>query len=180
MAGSNPQLKLLPGTATDELKQGAFRPLEQTAYAALEHAASLKGFLKPFKGKGDLDLLRERCEQIRGDLIQVAMNHVLGQTSKKPFSMLPAQLKHQSTEAGTVFLRWRRVDRARMGVQVWEDLIADPKTPTSLLRDLYEQELQRIVINMQISLTHTIARQAAECAEKMAQAEATLLRRLDR
>lgn len=67
-----------------------------------------------------------------------------------------------------------------MGVQVWEDLIADPKTPASLLRDLYEQELQRIVINMQISLTHTIARQAAECAEKMAQAEATLLRRLDR
>ncbi|RRV43796.1 hypothetical protein EGJ26_21615 [Stutzerimonas stutzeri] len=67
MAGSNPQLKLLPGTATDELKQGAFRPLEQTAYAALEHAASLKGFLKvhrAFPGKAAL-IFRKKYSESR-------------------------------------------------------------------------------------------------------------------
>jgi hypothetical protein len=31
-----------------------FRPLEQPAFMRLEHAASLKGLLKPFKGKGGL------------------------------------------------------------------------------------------------------------------------------
>lgn len=167
---------LLPG-AIEGLKQGSFKPLEQTAYAGLEQAASLKGFLKPFKGKGDMELLQIRSERLRNQLIEVAMAHVLGQTSQPPFSMLTAQLKHQSTEAGTTFLRWRRVDRAKMGVDVWKQLIADPATPESLLRDLYEQELQRITINMQISLAHTVARQAAECYEKMAQAEAQLLSR---
>jgi hypothetical protein len=39
-------------------------------------------------------------------------------------------------------------------------------------------ELQRIVLNMQISLTHSIARQALECANKAAQAEAAYLRRV--
>ena len=39
-------------------------------------------------------------------------------------------------------------------------------------------ELQRIVLNMQISLTHSIARQAQACASKAAQAEAAYLRRV--
>jgi hypothetical protein len=39
-------------------------------------------------------------------------------------------------------------------------------------------ELQRIALNMQISLTHSIARQALDCAGKMAQAEATYHRRV--
>ena len=32
-----------------------FHPLQQTAFMKLEQAASLKGLLKPFKGKGDLE-----------------------------------------------------------------------------------------------------------------------------
>ena len=39
-------------------------------------------------------------------------------------------------------------------------------------------ELQRIALNMQISLVHAIGRQAAECAEKMAQATAVYTERL--
>ncbi|OVZ07998.1 hypothetical protein CDO47_34450, partial [Pseudomonas aeruginosa] len=43
------------------------------------------------------------------------------------------------------------------------------------LQDLYEMELQRIPLNMQISLIHAIGKQAAECAEKMGQAEAEFM-----
>ena len=39
-------------------------------------------------------------------------------------------------------------------------------------------ELQRIALNMQISLLHTLGRQAQECASKAAQAEAAYLRRV--
>ncbi|EOD8945829.1 DUF3158 family protein, partial [Pseudomonas aeruginosa] len=41
------------------LQQSAFRPLQQTAFQALQHSASLKGLLKPFKGKGELAQLAE-------------------------------------------------------------------------------------------------------------------------
>lgn len=180
MAGSVPASALGQRTPIEDLEQTAFTPLEQAAYAGLEQAASLKGFLKPFKGKGDLDLLAERSGKLRDDLVKVAIDHVLGQAGQEPYSMLPVQLTRQTTEAGTVFLRWRRVDRARMGVKVWEELIASEKTPAPLLQGLYELEIQRIAINMQISLVHTVARQAAECAEKMALAEETLRARLSK
>lgn len=54
-----------------------------------------------------------------------------------------------------------------------------PTTPAPLLPQLLDLELQRIALNMQISLTHSLARQAIECAAKMAQAEAIYQRRVD-
>src|SRR5574337_1063627 len=65
-----------------------------------------------------------------------------------------------------------------IGLALWEALLANPATPRSLIDELYAIELQRIVLNMQISLTHSIARQALECANKAAQAEAAYLRRV--
>ncbi|MEI4845129.1 DUF3158 family protein, partial [Pseudomonas aeruginosa] len=66
----------------------------------------------------------------------------------------------------------------RMGVGVWAEMLRQDKTPEYLLQDLYEMELQRITLNMQISLIHSIGKQAAECAEKMGQAEAEFMGRL--
>ncbi|MBM2511734.1 DUF3158 family protein, partial [Pseudomonas aeruginosa] len=66
----------------------------------------------------------------------------------------------------------------RMGVGVWAEMLRQDKTPEYLLQDLYEMELQRITLNMQISLIHSIGKQAAECAEKMDQAEAEFMGRL--
>ncbi len=43
-----------------------FRPLQQTAFMQLEHAASQKGLLKPFKGKGDLEAWASQCFAMRG------------------------------------------------------------------------------------------------------------------
>jgi hypothetical protein len=67
-----------------------------------------------------------------------------------------------------------------MGVALWESLLDRPATPASLVDDLYAMELQRIVLNMQVSLTHSIARHALECASKVAQAEAIHLQRVHR
>jgi len=49
-----------------------------------------------------------------------------------------------------------------------------------LIDDLYAMEIQLITLNMQISLTHSIARQALDCANKMAQADAIYHRRVER
>jgi len=155
-----------------------FRGLEQAAFMRLEHAASLKGLLKPFKGKGDLEAWASQCFAMRDELIALLQRHVLQQASGHPFHLLPVELAQQTTGAGTAFLRWRKHDRSVMGVALWKDLIASSSTPVNLLADLHAIELQRIVINMQISLLHTLGKQALECASKAAEADAAYLRRI--
>ncbi|HMN22365.1 MAG TPA: DUF3158 family protein [Ottowia sp.] len=155
-----------------------FVPLEQQAFQRLTHAGYLKGLLQPFKGKGSLESWASQCAALRDDLIALALQQVLPQARAYPFNRLEVQLAQQTTGAGTTFLRWRNLDRSSMGVALWEALLANPATPPSLIDDLYAIELQRIVLNMQISLVHTLARQALDCANKMAQAEAVYLRRV--
>lgn len=111
-------------------------------------------------------------------MIVLAQRRVLPQARAYPFNLLDVQLALQTTGAGTTVLRWRNIDRSSSGVALWESLLGHPAIPASLIDDLYAMELQRIALNMQISLTHSIARHAKECASNMAQAEAIHLRRI--
>lgn len=155
-----------------------FVGLEQADFRSLEHAAYLKGLLRPFKGKGSLEDWASQCISLRDDLIALAQRRLMPQTDAYPFNLLYVQLAQQKTGAGTTFLRWRNPDRSRMGVGLWEELMSNSlqKSPSTLREDLYAIEQQRIVLNMQISLTHHFARQAMDCASKMAQAEAVYQR----
>ena len=155
-----------------------FQGLQQAAFMKLEHAASLKGLLKPFKGKGDLEAWASQCFAMRDELIGLTQRQVLQQAVGHPFHLLPVELVQQTTGAGTAFLRWRKHDRSAMGVALWEELMASTGTPVNLLAELHAIELQRITLNMQISLLHTLGRQAQECASKAAEAEDAYLRRL--
>ncbi|PUA41370.1 integrase [Pseudomonas protegens] len=155
----------------------AFRPLQQTAFQALQQGASLKGLLKPFKGKGELVQFAEQCQTLEQQLKDLAQ-HVLTQARRHPFTLLPVRLIEQNAASGTLFLRWQHVRDRRMGVSLWANMVANPQTPAALLPDLYAMEQQRITLNMQISVLHSIAKQATECAGKMGQAEAALLARL--
>jgi hypothetical protein len=159
------------------LQQTAFRPLQQDAFQQLQQAASLKGLLKPFKGKGELTQFAALCRDQESGLKALAQG-VLEQARQYPFTLVPVRLTEQNTQAGTQFLRWQQVTDRRMGVGVWADMMGSPRTPESMLQDLYAMELQRITLNMQMSLVHSIAKQAAECAEKMGQAEAVYMARL--
>jgi hypothetical protein len=155
-----------------------FAPLEQTDFQRLEHAGYLKGLLKPFKGKDSLENWANQCTALRDALIALAQQRVLPQARAYPFNLLEVQLAQQTTGAGTTFLRWRNLDRSCMGVALWESLLERPAIPASMIDELYAIELQRIVLNMQISLTHSIARQALECASKVAHAQAAYHRRV--
>lgn len=156
-----------------------FYPLEQADFLTLEHSAYLKGLLRPFpfKGKGALTEWASQCQALRDGLIELSQQRVLAQANAYPFRLLPVELAQQTTGAGTVFLRWRKRDRSAMGVMLWQELIVSHTTPAALIDDLYAMEMQRIVLNMQISLLHTLNRQARECVAKVAQAHAVYLRR---
>jgi len=165
-------------TLCDTLQPKHFRPLEQAAFRRLEHAAYLKGLLQPFKGKGSLETWANQCRTLRDAMMGLAEHKILPQARTYPFSLLPVQLAQQPTGAGTTFLRWRNPDRSSMGVALWQQVMLNPSTPVTLMDDLYAIEQQRIVLNMQISLLHTLARQASDCANKMADAESVYLRRM--
>ena len=46
-----------------------FETLTPDAYRQLEHAAYLKGLLKPFKGKGELEHLAQVAREIEAQLL---------------------------------------------------------------------------------------------------------------
>lgn len=152
-------------------------PLQQADYAQLEQAAYLKGLLQPFKGKGSLEVWAGQCRQLRDELIRLAEQQMLSQTQRMPFNLLEVQLSQQATAAGTCFLRWRTLDRSAMGVALWEALMGTRSLPDTLVDDLFQLEQQRVVLNMQISLCHSLARQAHDCARKLARAESVWQRR---
>src|SRR5690606_8008605 len=117
---------------------------------------------------------------LRAGLIGLAQRRVLAHANAYPFRVLSGHLPQQVTAAGTTFLHCRRPDRSAIGVELWQHLIASPHTLQRRIVDLYAIHVQRIVLNMQISLTHSIARQALDCAGKVAQAHSACVRRIDR
>ena len=153
-----------------------FVPLKQDDFSRLQHAGYLKGLLKPFKSKGELDAWAQQCDCLQDGLTQLA-HRLVAQATAYPFALLPVLLTRQNTGAGTVFLRWRSVDRSAMGVTLWSNLIQHPNTPPALVEELLALEVERISLNMQISLIHSISRQARECATKMDNAQTSYLRR---
>src|SRR5690606_41839340 len=98
-----------------------FRGLEQVDFQRLDQAAYLKGLLRPFKGKG-LEDWASQCVGLRDQLIALATQRILSQAQAYPFSLLGVQLSLQTTSSGTSFLRWRNLDRSRMGVALWQEI----------------------------------------------------------
>lgn len=142
----------------------------------LEQMTSLKGL---FKGKGELLALAEACLTVRDQLILEVLPATLARAHVSPLHLLPVHLSHQATSAGTTFLRWRRVDRAAMGVAQWQALLLAPYTPSALVPTLYQLERQRVLLNAQISLTHSLAQLAQRTADQLSHAERIHQQRLD-
>ena len=150
-----------------------FDALTPDAYRQLEHAASLKGLVKPFKGKGELEHLAQVAREIEAQLCRL-MEAVVQQAGQPPYSLLDIRLVLQNTSAGSTFLRWRTRDFARMGVAVWERQVSNKALPQAVREELHRFECERIALNLQMSVVHSLYRQASTCAIKMASAERLL------
>ncbi|WP_339425757.1 DUF3158 family protein [Pseudomonas proteolytica] len=150
-----------------------FDTLTPDTYRQLEHAASLKGLLKPFKGKGELEHLAQVARDIEAQLCHL-MAAVVQQAGQPPYSLLDIRLVLQNTSAGSTFLRWRSRDFARMGVAVWERQMSSKTLPQAVREGLHRFEGERIALNLQMSVVHSLYRQASTCAIKMARAERLL------
>ncbi|WP_434702765.1 DUF3158 family protein [Pseudomonas sp. Z1-12] len=162
-----------PMTPAQPLPLEALTP---DTYRRLEYAASLKGLLKPFKGKGELEHLAQMARETEAQLAHL-MEAVVQQAGQPPYSLLDIRLVLQNTSAGSTFLRWRTRDFARMGVAVWERQVTNKALPQAIREELHRFECERIALNLQMSVVHSLYRQALTCAIKMASAE-RLMRQL--
>jgi hypothetical protein len=116
-----------------------------------------------------LEAWASQCFAMRDELIGLAQRQVLQQARGHPFHLLPVELAQQTTGAGNDVSCAGATTTARPWA--WpcgRTLMASTSTPVNLLADLHAIELQRITLNMQISLLHTLGRQAQECASKAA------------
>lgn len=143
---------------------------EHNPYKSLVHSASLKGFLKPFKGKGDQVLLQEQSQAIKLELREL-MLAVVARANKPPYSLLDLNLWLQQSQSETWHLRWRNKAATAMGVRNWNAVVQDHRTPAQLLPGLLEIEKERITLNAQMSIVQHMLRQARECAQKFEDAE---------
>lgn len=147
-----------------------FDGLVPETYRSIEHAASLKGLLKPFKGKGGLEALARCARQLELSLIDL-MDQQTHLARYAPYPLLGLRLVRQNSASGSSFLRWRSADFARMGVEVWANVASQPTLPHWLRAELQQLEHDRITLYLQMSVVHTLYRQAQACAQKMARAE---------
>jgi hypothetical protein len=144
---------------------------DQNPYKTLDQSASLKGFLKPFKGKGDLELLQQQAEAIKLGLREL-MRSLIARANKPPYSLLDLTMWEQrSGKSDTWHLRWRNKSASNVGVDIWNAAVKDRRTPARLLPGLLEIEKERITLNAQMSIVQHMLRQARECAQKFEEAD---------
>lgn len=152
------------------LAEAIARRLSADAYREFEQGASLKGLLKPFKGKGDLQQFAETILRLRTQVAGL-MGGMLTIMAQPPFSLLDLRLVVQHSASGTDFLRWRSPDFQRMGVQVWQQAMALPHLAPSLREALYQLEVNRLTLNLQMSSLQSLYRQAETGVSKLHAAE---------
>lgn len=149
------------------------RRLSTDAYREFAQGASLKGLLKPFKGKGELQQFADTILRLRTQVAEL-MGVMLAIMAQPPFVLLDLRLVIQHSATGTDFLRWRSPDFQRMGVQVWQAALLHPQLHPELRQALYQLETNRVVLNLQMSSLQSLYRQASTGVSKLEAAEHAL------
>lgn len=147
-----------------------YQSLVDEDYKMLAYVSSLKGLLKPFKSKGELELLESNARSVR-EMMEPLMQRLIQSARRYPVRQLPLIFTVGPAPSGANFLRWRNQQNNKSGTPAFSNLISDPKIPQRARDALLEIERDRIVFNMQMSVLTFIIRQARECQEKMEQAE---------
>ncbi|MFB4390393.1 MULTISPECIES: DUF3158 family protein [unclassified Pseudomonas] len=147
--------------------------LSSETYREVEQSASLKGLLKPFKGKGELLQFAETLQHLRHQL-EALMTGMLAIMAQPPFSLLELRMSVQHSSQGACFLRWRSPDFKRMGVEAWVQAMKHPLLLPDLRQALYQLEANRVVLNLQMSSLNSLYRQVIAGAIKLGHADDVL------
>lgn len=113
--------------------------------------SSLKGLLKAFKGKGELQALVQELREVRVQLQQC--QPVLKQAVYElPGRNVPLLLCSNPARSGVSYLRWRNLDNNRSGEVALQEAIQQPDASDELRDALMALEWRRQVLNTQLSV----------------------------
>ncbi|MCT6866480.1 MAG: DUF3158 family protein [Gilliamella apicola] len=135
-------------------------PLSELDYKFLEQNLSLKGLLKPFKGKGELEQPLQEIENTISQLEQISERLIEDNKERLPIKYLPFYLKKRRLKNGSIYLSWKQIKivieqgkTKRMEIE-GKKLIYDAlKHKTLSLKDknfIREIEKDRLTINFQM------------------------------
>lgn len=157
-------------------KEAAQEPSLESAhdlYKHLAHNSSLKGLLKPFKGKGDYQELEEIARDAQDKLL-VIMKRLVTLTESHQIAHQRMTLRLHRADSGQNYLRWRTFYNAAKrpsGDQLWKNIVTDQLTSPQVKNNLLILERQRITLNMQAACVQAMISQALKGQRKLGVAE---------
>ncbi|WP_023219464.1 DUF3158 family protein [Salmonella enterica] len=144
---------------TSEPVQPGYRALSDADWLAYEN--SLKGLLRVREPQA----LARSATEAAANLHQI-QTLIIHRAWRWPLRYLPLLLCRGPARSGADFLRWRNQQNNRSGTPGWQALVQDASLPQEVRHALLAIEHDRIVFNMQMSVTTFILRQIRECAIK--------------
>ncbi|ENA9696664.1 DUF3158 family protein [Salmonella enterica subsp. enterica] len=144
---------------TSESVQPGYRALSDADWLAYE--SSLKGLLRVREPQA----LARSAAEAAANLHQI-QTLIIHRAWRWPLRYLPLLLCRGPARSGADFLRWRNQQNNRSGTPGWQALVQDVSLSPEVRHALLAIEYDRIVFNMQMSVTTFILRQIRECATK--------------
>lgn len=137
-----------------------YRPLRPRDWLAYE--SSLKGLLRVREPQA----LARYAAEAEATLHQIR-TLLLHRSWRWPLQHLPLMLCLGPARSGAVYLRWRSYPLNLSGMAAWQVLVQDISQPQTVRDALLAIERDRVMFNMQMSVTTFILRQIRECTEKL-------------
>lgn len=128
----------------------------------LAYESCLKGLLRV----REPEALARSATEATASLHQI-QTLVIHRAWRWPLQHLPLLLCRGPARSGADFLRWRNQQNNRSGIPGWQALMQDMSLPQPARDALLAIEHDRIVFNMQMSITTFILRQIRECSTKI-------------
>lgn len=144
-----------------------YKPIGHEDYTGVGYAPSIKGLLKPFKGKRELEILLENLLQAREDLKPIHKKLVRSAQSSFPVKYFPILFRESKSQSGASFLRWRNHQNNKDGMPVLINIFENKDTSDKAKEIFREMEIDRISFNMQMSILSTMIRQVRDCIKKI-------------
>lgn len=138
--------------------------LSDNDYERCARKSSLKGLLKAFKGKGELQELAQELQDIQEKLQQFPLLLKLA-VYNLPVRTQPLILCSNPARSGVSYLRWRNLDNNRSGSTALQEVLRQPATSNELREALLAIEWQRQVLNMQLSVVTFMLRRCSQLSD---------------
>lgn len=136
--------------------------LSTSDYLFARQHLSLKGLLKPFKGKGEYETILQEIESDLSRLEKIAERLINDTKDKLPIKYLPFYLKKRRLSNGSLYLSWKykkmtisngEVKRVEIeGKKLILEALSESNLSNADKRFIKELEIDRLTLNFQMRI----------------------------